>query len=183
MPGLGQYAKETSYKNLENDIYTGTIRKAEVEMEDGVAKVDKYGKNRVLIWVEIDGETDDSGMPVELRRSLPISYGQNAQTKKWSDLANLVTVLTGIAQGSPEQKKVEEKEFVGKRLRVQTENVENNGRVYTNIVSFLAMPKNQTRSGQPAGTVDGLMRSQRAAAAALPEVDDEFAGIEDTVPF
>ena len=169
MGNISQFAKESSHTILHPDVYSGTITSAEVDMDEkGSPKLDKYLKNRIVIRVTVDNQFDDDGKAVTLRRSLPISYGKNSQTSKWADLANLITIVSGIAQGAQAQKEVMTEEFVGKRLRFNTINVEKDGIVYTNIDMFLAMPKDQTRSGLPAGNAQGLARSQSFAARNLP---------------
>ena len=169
MGNISQFAKESSYTILEEDIYSGTITSAEVDLDEkGAPKLDKYLKSRIVIRVAVDNQFDDDGKAVTIRRSLPISYGKNSQTGKWADLSNLITIVSGIAQGAQAQKEVETEEFVGKRLRFKTVNVEKDGNVYTNIELFMAMAKDQTRSGLPAGNAQGLARSQSAAARNLP---------------
>jgi len=169
MGNISQFAKESSYTILAEDIYSGTITSAEVDMDEkGAPKLDKYLKSRIVIRVAVDNQFDDDGKAVTLRRSLPISYGKNNKTSKWADLSNLITIVSGIAQGAQAQKEVTTEEFVGKRLRFKTMNVEKDGNVYTNIELFMAMPKDQTRSGLPAGNAQGLARSQSAAARFLP---------------
>lgn len=173
MAKIGQFAQDTKYTILDEDIYSGVITSAEVDMDEkGSPKLDKYLKSRLIVRVAPDNQFDEDGKPVSLRRSLAISYGKNSQTGKWSDLASLITIVTGIPQGSPAQREVDTDEFVGKRTRFKTINVEKDGNTYTNIEMFLAMPKEQTRTGAPAGNAAGLARSQSHAARQLPPEDD-----------
>jgi hypothetical protein len=144
---IGQYAKETSFANVPEDVYPGRITSFELEMENNTPKVDAYGKNRVIIKVRLHNEVDEEGNPIVLRRSLPVSYGQNIQTQKWSDLAVLTRICTGIPEGDPQQKQIADSDYVNKDLRVKTVNVQKNGSVYTNIDAFMP-PERQGRPQQ-----------------------------------
>ena len=65
-----------------------------------VTKEDKWGKNRLLVVVELDDITADDGEPVRLRRSFAISYGKNTTTGQSSALVQMIAVAMQMNQAS-----------------------------------------------------------------------------------
>lgn len=181
--GLGQFASESKFTILEEDIYTGSIVSAKMDTDDaGAPKADKFGKYRLILKVRVDGVTDDEGEPVDLRRSLAISYGKNNQTQKWADLARLIEITFGIPCGDKQQGNIDADDFRGKPVRFKTINVEKDGKTFTNIESFMPVAKN----GAPRATAPAGMAQRRPAPAPVHHDDagfpEENLG-DDDLPF
>jgi hypothetical protein len=170
---IGAYAAKSDYSTVPDDIYEATITHASVVMDKDAPNIpatDKWGKNRLLVKVELDTETDDAGGPIELRRQFAISYGQTGGT--YAALANLIQAVTGIKNGDKAQRNVTTEELVGKKLRVQTATVERDDKTYTNIVATFAPKKAREVALAPAP----------APRASAQQVADE-AALDDEIPF
>lgn len=171
MPKISDYAAAGDYTKVEPDVYAGTIVSANVVMDKdnpALPATDQYGKNRLLLKVQLD-EQDDEGNPIELQRQLAISYGKNNSTGQHAALAVLLAAAMGVPAGDAAQKHVTTEQLIGKRVRVRTDNVEKNGTTYTNILDFMAMRKNAPSA------------PTRGTAAALGI--DEDLDLEDEIPF
>jgi len=138
---ISQYAAGSDRTVIEPDVYPATITNAAVLMENGKAKINKYGKTQIAIGVLLDNEVGPDGGPVELRRTLSISYGRNNASGNYSELAKLIEAACDVACGDAAQRHVTTEQLIGKHLRVQTTNTDKDGRIYTNIAGFLAPRK------------------------------------------
>jgi hypothetical protein len=178
MGSISQYAVTKDRSIIEPDVYPATISHCSVVMENGLPKLDQYGKTRLLVRVTLDDETGPDGGPIELQRSLAISYGRNSQTGVYAAMAQLIQAATGIPCGDKAQPHVMTEDLLGKPLRVQTDNVESNGAVYTNIVSFLPVKKRDPKAAPAAKPVPPQFQHKPAAA---PEPEPDYD--EQEIPF
>jgi hypothetical protein len=174
MPAIGQYAAQSSYAAVPDDIYEAEITSAEIVMDKTdprIPETDKWGKNRIRIRFALDDQIGDDGGPVELSRLFAISYGATAGT--YAALANLIQATTGIKCGDKAQRNVTTEQLVGKALRVQVANVEKDDKTFCNVVGTFA-PKAKPAAARPAPVA-----APKTAAAKLGLDDDDL----DSIPF
>lgn len=172
MPAIGQYAAQTTYAAVPDDIYEATICHASVVMDTAnpaLPATDKFGKNRLLVKFELDNEVDDAGGPVELRRQFAISYGATGGT--YAALAQLIQATMGVKCGDKAQRHVTTEELVGKKLRVQTATVDKDDKTFCNVIGTFAPKKPPALAVAPA--------PRPAAIAPAPQNTAQRAGLEE----
>ena len=141
---IGQFASAKNYSKVAPGVYDGVVVKCEVVMDQANPEapfVDKYGKKRLRVEVELEHVKGDDGGPVTLTRQLPISYGKNNLTGTHAALAVLIEAVMDIPAGNPAQGHVTTEQLTGKRVQIIAKNVTKDDKTYSNIVDFLAPKK------------------------------------------
>lgn len=173
MSDISDFAPAKDYSRVEEGRYPATITSAEVQKNpDGTPIENQWGKTQILFKFELENETGADGGPIELRRKLSISYGAMAGT--YAPLAVLIQAALGIKCGDKNQRNVNTKQLVGSRLLLDTENVEKDGKTYTNVTGF----KPYKVTGRPVTNIpQAIARTQEL------QREDERPLSEDEIPF
>jgi hypothetical protein len=135
-------------------------------------KFDKYSRQIAIIW-EIPGErieTEDGDKPKVLSKIFTNSLGEKANLKK------CLEAWRGKKFGEEELQGFDLVNILKKGCQLQVLHTERNGKVYTNIASFMALPKG-TKTPEPENKImyfdlsaeDSTLEEIKAEMAKLPE--------------
>jgi len=190
MPTISDHEKATATNTLDDGLYLGRITEATVlsEIVNGarVDKLNKFGKSQLEITVELDDLEDDDGAPIKLRRRFAISYGTNQTTGQPSELVRFICAVTGLkAMNLGAVRSVKTEELSGKAVHIQTTTVEKDGRIYTNIASFLPLPKPAMVQAAPRLQTEAPVQARNVPEAVrrAQQIADEEALDPNEMPF
>jgi hypothetical protein len=123
---------------LEPGMYDATISKVELVTEpSGEPKLNKSGREQIDVHFDVEGQS--------AKRRYAISFGQNSETKAWSGLSTVIQAATGIKCGEKDQRSVNDRDLVGKAVRIV---LEENGD-YINVTTVMPASKTAKPASKP----------------------------------